>query len=222
MQFNWDSYKLAAFELAKQTPFYVAEGIFQFGSTVYRNKKPDDIDVIVVYSGSQHTEAKQVNSGEYTLNAYHISTFTEMLNNHKIDALECLFLPKTANKFVSPILQNIFDNFKLDKDVLRRSISSTSSNSYAKAKKKLIVQDDYDLECSIKSLWHSFRIMDFGIQLAETSCINDFKSKNPLFVEIINKYIETKFNWEEIHKFFKPQMNELHSKFKLLCPLEEN
>ena len=222
MEFNLDAYKMyAAFELAKLIPFYQAEGIFQFGSTVYKNKKPDDIDIIVVYNSDITNSDYQFKSGIYNVNAYHLTKFTSMLHAHKIDALECLFLPSTSYSFISPILQSIFNSFVINKSTLRRSIASTCSNSYAKAKKKLLVKEDYDLEASVKSLWHSFRIMNFGIQIAETNKINDFKAMNQLFVVVIQKYISTNGNWDEIHSEFKPLMNELHTKFKLLCPLEE-
>jgi len=219
--FNLDDYRQVAFELAKKIPFYVAEGIFQFGSTVYGNKKPEDVDMIVVYQSSTFFDDVQIVSGNYNVNAYHIDTFTEMLLNHKIDALECLFIPKTVYSYVSPILQRVFNSFVLNKEQLRRSISSTSSNSYAKAKKKIIVKEDFDIASSIKSLWHSFRIMQFGIQLAKNNKISNFKETNSMFLEIIHKYINSKSNWGEIHAEFKPQMNKLHSEFKLLCPLVE-
>lgn len=219
MLFELDTYKVAAFELSKVLPFYNAIGIFQYGSSVYENKKPDDIDVIVVYESNLTSTTTQLKSGIYQITAYHVSTFTEMLFNNKIDALECMFLPKGKYKYTSPIMDSIFKNVVIDKSKLRRSIAAVSSNAFVKAKKKLQKTEDYNLQMSIKSLWHSFRVMNYGIQLATDGKITNFKTTNVLYQDIIKKYIETKCNWDEIYAEFRPKINTLHSEFKLLCPL---
>jgi hypothetical protein len=219
MLFNLETYVLASYELSKVLPFYNANGIFQYGSSVYENKKPDDIDVIVVYESSSSTNTVQIKSGIYQITAYHISKFTEMLNLNKIDALECLFLPKSKYKYTTPVMDSILKSVVIDKEKLRRSIAAVSSNAFVKAKKKLQRTEDYNLQISIKSLWHSFRVMDYGIQIATHGKIIDYKSKNILYQDIIKKYIETKCNWDKIYEEYRPEMNKLHTEFKLLCPL---
>lgn len=219
--FNLDSYKLAAYELARKIPFYTAEGIFQYGSSVYKNKKPADIDVIVVYSSETFTEDVQIVSGEYNLNAYHLLTFIEKLSNDEIDALECLCLKDAGFSYISPILQPLLNSHTINATKLRRSIASVSSNAFVKAKKKLVVPADRNLTASIKSLWHSFRVMDYGIQLAKYGTIN-YSSCNSLYIEIINDYKNFNLNWDLIYQKYKPLMNEKHSEFKSLCPLDKD
>ena len=94
---------------------------------------------------------------------------------------------------------------------LRSSISQKSSHSWVKAKKKLIEGETY---IGKKSLWHSLRIMMFGIQLAQLKKIEDFKEANHLYHPILTG----SNNWEEILGDHKGLYNELHSKFKVLCP----
>jgi hypothetical protein len=80
-------------------------------------------------------------------------------------ALECFFN-------TSPILK--YDTeFELDLFSLRKKISAICNNSWVKASKKLnlVEEDDYT---GLKSLFHSFRILSFGIDLAKDNKINSF------------------------------------------------
>jgi hypothetical protein len=80
-------------------------------------------------------------------------------------------------------------NFIIKENSLRHNISHYSSNSYAKSKKK-IQQGDYYL--GIKSLFHSLRMVDFGIQVSKNNSIN-FQSCNHIWEDLISK----KWEWEE-------------------------
>lgn len=100
-------------------------------------------------------------------------------------------------------------DFKLDKSKLRHSLSAKSSNSWVKAKKKLTVEQDYDLNVGRKSLFHSFRIVDFGIQVASNGRIIDYSSCNYLYSEIISLY-----EWTDMFDTFKVRYNKLMSEFR--------
>ncbi len=81
------------------------------------------------------------------------------------------------------------------------------------AKKKLTVEKDYDLNLGRKSLFHSFRIIDYGIQIATHNKIVDYSSCNALFEEIMNCY-----TWNEMFDTYKQRYNTLCSEFRIVAP----
>ena len=95
------------------------------------------------------------------------SEFIRKLERSDIEALECVFsCPDEKYRAIA--------DENLDKWNLRQSVSGICSNSWVKAKKKLVVEKDYNLRVAQKSLWHSMRIYMFGIQIARDDSITDF------------------------------------------------
>lgn len=180
--------------------------VYPYGSRVYGNaRKNSDYDFVVV---TQKKTNEQYSDTLININFYTPNEHQKRLNDHEISALECYFLPDDlALKY-----SNVF-GFKLDLTKLRHSLSAKSSNSWVKAKKKLTVQKDYDLDVGRKSLFHSFRIIDFGIQIATHGKIIDYGSCNHLFIEIMNHY-----SWETLFEDYKKRYNELCGEFRLLAP----
>jgi predicted nucleotidyltransferase len=175
---------------------------YQYGSRVYGNyNKKSDFDFIFVVKKviNEQFSDNQININFFTLND-HVNRVKE----HEISALETLFLSK---EYILKESQ-VFD-FKLDKSKLRHSLSAKSSNSWVKAKKKLTIPQDYDLNIGRKSLFHSFRIIDFGIQIANNGVINDYSSCNELYNEIMSYY-----EWSELFNTFKLRYNQLISDFR--------
>lgn len=191
--------------------------IYQFGSRVYgSDNKDSDYDYIII--AKEYFDSKDINIHVHT-----VQNFQRLLNNHDIQALECLFLsPKFILK--DTLLHEYDLMWELDKAKLRTSISTISSNSFVKAKKKLIVQGDYDVNLAIKSLFHSLRILDFGIQIATHNRIIDYSSKNYI-LEDLRKLAEEYQSvelWEIINTKYREEYNKLKSEFKRLCPKENS
>lgn len=190
--------------------------IFPYGSINYgTHTEKSDLDFIHVVSdetsvsdGFQYHDAET--NADYTI--YKETSFISRLKEHKIDALECIFgvnmLPIRDYKAL----------FEFDLNKLRESISSTCSNSWVKAKKKFIIEKNYDPYKGKKSLFHSIRIYDFGCQIAEFGKIVDFKSCKDLWFEIYN---DTSEDYEHYKKKYKPLYNSYHSKFVRLAPKKE-
>jgi hypothetical protein len=133
--------------------------------------------------------------------------------------LECIFLP---NKF--KIKEIIKFPFVLDKEKLRRSVSTITSNSYVKGKKKLIIQGDYDKYLAIKSIFHSIRIIDFGIQIATENRITNYKSCNWIMHDLL-KISENKESvelWDIINRKYHEIFRNKSSDFKKLCPISND
>jgi hypothetical protein len=183
-----------------------SQDIFCYGSWVYGTfNENSDRDFIVI--------TDEV-SGQYSDNLLNVSFFTkeefqEKIWMHEPSALETYFLPKEmilkkTNNYV----------FMLDKSKLRIQFSSKSSNSFVKAKKKLIVQKDYNPYVGKKSLFHSLRILLFGIQIAKFGKIVDYSEANKLLIPIMRAN-----DWGELFEKYKSLYNNLSSDFRKVAPL---
>ena len=99
---------------------------------------------------------------------------------------------------------------------LRKSFSTKSNNSYVKAKKKL---QDGELKIAYKSMYHSIRILEFGVSVALNITGNETKVFDAGDIDWIKELFEENFdNWEVIHKTMKPVFNAFASDFKKLAP----
>lgn len=180
---------------------------FQYGSKVYgTNTENSDDDFIVVVKSEEELEYG-VHNDEENITVYSEKTFKRLIEEHDIAVLECIFSKETD--FV----------FQLNLEKLRRSISSVASNSFVKCKKKLIEGKDYNPYIGKKSLFHSLRILDFGIQIAKYGKIIDFSSSNRHFWDIMN--IKSN-DWEVFKEKYQPIANALKTEFKKLAPLEKD
>ncbi|MBM26537.1 MAG: hypothetical protein CL760_12830 [Chloroflexi bacterium] len=203
-------------------------GYFSYGSFVYKNKTPEDYDLIVITQNHNGQKSVVVEDKEYQFSFYDIETFSKMIEKEDICFWEIYSLLKHNTDQVifdyKDELLDIFNQHSLILLNLRSSISGICSNSYVKAKKKIIVENDLDLNVSMKSLWHSIRIANFGAQVATNGFVTDFKSVNELYNEIVLDY--SKYNdfdtpiafWDYIHKKYKPIHNKQLSDFRTLCP----
>lgn len=180
--------------------------LYAYGSRVYGTfRKKSDYDFIAVV---RKRDNEQFSDNVININFFDIEAHQHRLNEHEISALETFFL---APEFI--LLEKQKFTFTLNHSKLRHAISAKSSNSWVKAKKKLTVEKDYDLDLGRKSLFHSIRIIDFGMQIAKTGRINDYASCNTLFNEIMECY-----DWKSMYKEFKLHYNICCTKFRLECP----
>lgn len=180
--------------------------VYPYGSRVYGNaRKQSDYDFIVVTSKKVQ---EQFSDNLINVNFYTPEEHQKRLDDHEISALECYFLRDDQK-----LIERKTFVFKLDLIKLRHSLSAKSSNSWVKAKKKLTVEKDYDLDIGRKSLFHSFRIIDYGIQIAQHGKIADYGSCNYLFNEIMNQY-----TWTDLFEEYKQQYNLDCSRFRILAP----
>ena len=203
-------------ELDLDSPFnpVLVNNIYQYGSRVYNTVTPDsDYDIIMVseyYEGKTELEAERL-----SCTLYGVSEFVKLIDEHEISALECLWLPE------SKVLKSKINfPFQLSLPQLRKSISTKSSHSFVKAKKKLTVEKDYNLYVGLKSLFHAFRIVLFGTQIAEHGKIVDYEIAEPYHRTIVSGEILHNNNWEDIKELFKPKYNDLMTEFRKLVPKE--
>lgn len=179
----------------------------------------NDIDVYIV------TDSNDVN--DYTAIVDGTIIDVHYMSRKYFDEMKCggddpVLLEMMSYCFHDQFLTNMnegFDTTPVDMSKLRHTISSTSSNSYVKAKKKLIVEDDYDKLSSMKSLYHSFRLLNYGCQIAEHGYVKDFYDKEMQVIsdKILNVYEKSDIvdaTKEELY----PEYKKLKHRFKILCP----
>lgn len=183
--------------------------IYQFGSRVYGSHNPNsDWDYIVV--SKLYFDPEDINIHVFTEAQYQLA-----LNRCDIQALECQYCDDEFK-----LKETIKFKFKVVKSELRRSISTIVSNSWVKGKKKLIVTGDYDQHLALKSIFHSVRILDFGIQIATDDRIVNFCSMNYFYADL-RKLAETYQRdelWNKIDEKYRGFYNTQSSVFKSLCP----
>lgn len=186
-------------------------GSHNYGTATYNS----DYDYIVVAPDADNGREEIIHHYNDELNI-HFHTpdhWQQMVEEHKIFALESIFQNQN-----DPYRKRYF---KLDLQKLRKEISEKSSNSWVKCKKKLIVEHDFRI--GLKSLFHSFRILEFGIQIAEHGTIIDYISCASWYRQIMEFYPflnaeSAEDEWNKLHTTFKSQHNQLSTKFKLLAP----
>jgi len=198
--------------------------IFRLGSQVYGTHTPEsDHDFIII--AETWFDAEDIN-----IHVYNRAQFLGALINHDIQALECLFLdPKHILKDEWKLDRTCLDdkiNSTYRAEKLRTAISTIASNSWVKGKKKLIVAGDYDLHLAIKSVFHSLRIIDFGIQIATDRKITNYGSMNYVLQDLkkMSETMQREDLWNAIDTKYRSLYNQSSSKFKELCPkaLNEN
>lgn len=178
---------------------------YQYGSRVYESHTRDsDYDFIVVVESDNDDLYYSVDLEKANFTVYSEGMFLKRLKEHHISILECIFQHEKDHYRD--------EYFKLDLPSLRRAISSVSSNSYVKCKKKI---KQGDLYIGQKSMFHSIRILMFGIQIARYGRIVDYSCAN-----VFHKMIMDMTTWEDIDRQFKPFFNALKTSFRKLAPLE--
>lgn len=178
--------------------------IYRYGSRVYGthgNKSDEDFIVVLTEGESQWILADGVD-----LHIYGLAKFEEKLAEHHVPFLECYFLPDELKS------ETVRSKFTINLTLLRNACSALASNSWVKAKKKIIQGDNY---LGLKSLFHSLRILDFAIQMAQDKQIGNYASMNSVWNEIKElespEYATLKERYQELY-------NKKASQLRSLCP----
>jgi len=157
--------------------------IFPYGSRVYgfANENSDEDYIIVIKnaflkSGSFRDNAISNEDKSIQGVLYSRTGFIDAINNYNMPAMECLSLEKDIifNKWKFAVYK--WDEKELIKKVIQQSSASwhiateQSKNGFKDRAKK--------------GIFHSLRILDFGLQLKENKKIINFQSCNDLYYEI--------------------------------------
>ena len=177
-------------------------GLYPFGSRIYGNNvDTSDYDFIcIVKDGPKET---QILTPDVNVNIYRKNYVLTLYLKNDIKALEIACLPKDK------ILIDGRFCFCRNITELRGSISEKSSHSWVKAKKKF--EKEQDIKAGKKSLFHSLRILDFGIQVAEKGRIENYGSMNTIYKEILE--MESVI-WDDYDKKYRELYNSMKTRFK--------
>lgn len=194
--------------------------IYPFGSINYGTfGYQSDHDYIIVYEQEELALPETIFSPNKMVNCalYNPEGFQMALSEHMIDVVEAYFLDRD----LCYITQE-FD-FKLDKEKLRRRVSQICSNSWVKCKKKLAQGDTY---IGLKSIFHSLRISDYGIQIAKFGKIKDYRKPQydmgyDNFGDLWRDIRET-LVWDELETKYKKLANSMRSEIRTLMPLDKD
>ncbi len=182
--------------------------VVPYGSRVYRTNKADsDYDYIAIIPENKAKTGEEYLHNNINVHIYNKADFQSQLNEHKVHTLEAYFLKGS-------LIALLFD-FKLDLVKLRHEFSQKSSNSFVKAKKKIEVEKDFYI--GWKSLFHSLRILNFGIQIAKTGKIEDYEAANHYWFAIRDAQ---KYDWDYFKEKYQPEYNRLATEFRKLAPKE--
>lgn len=182
---------------------------YLYGSRLYGTHREDsDFDYIAIVLDYPETGSLYEKDNK----TYHLYSFKDHIKgmeNHDVAIIESMYLNNKVPDF-----------FKLNKSKLRDSFSTVSNHSWVKGKKKLTVHFDYDKLSGIKSIFHSIRITDYGIQLADQGRI--YKKDRYNFImkelyELAEKY-EREELWTIIESRYKKLWKDLRHEFKMLAP----
>lgn len=189
--------------------------VFSYGSKVYgtASERSDDDYILVLKDTSLRKVEDLPVSEHFDHTAYTVSQFEEKILAHEVSALECLWLRPGLRLD----LRHFSDVFVLDLPTLRQSFSSKASNSFVKAKKKFTVEKDRDPYIAKKSLFHSLRILVFGMQIASYGRIINYAAANRFWYKIKENKSE---RWEDYKAEWQPLYNRLSSTFRILAPKE--
>ncbi len=202
-----DEQSTRVLSVAPDFSLLVPYGSFVYGTATERS----DRDYILVCSDrdTRNVPRERINSRTTDLHIYGQPAFQAMLDDHEITALECFFLPERLR-----LRNTLHLTFTLDRRKLRASVSRKADHSWVKAKKKLIVPEDRNEYVAKKSLFHSFRILDYGIQIALEGRIFDYGRVNGMLDDIMN----TEADWDVLDAKFRTRHLAMASLFREAAP----
>lgn len=170
-----------------------------YGSIVYGTWIPDvsDYDIYVIVSGKEIEKDVHGNGYNYDgsinndtgikldFTIKSLDRFNILLNNCEVEAIEMMMIP---NEYVLcdtlEIKEKFRSGFVLSKEtkmLIRNAFSKKSDWSQDRANKKL---KDGEYKLAIRSLYHSYRIIKFALQIAEHNNVIDWKEANDMWQEL--------------------------------------
>jgi hypothetical protein len=140
--------------------------IYPYGSRVYGTERPDsDYDFIVVFkrsfldSGSFKDNAISNKDGTIQATCYSRGGFIDAINNYQLPAWEALSVEPVKYKFPFKV-QKYYE-----KDMVKKVITQ-ASNSFFMADSLWTIKDELGMMDRMKKgVWHSLRILKFGLQM---------------------------------------------------------
>lgn len=196
--------------LLKETKNAVA--VYPYGSRVYGTAEDDsDWDFVVVTSKAR--KKSDMKRGLLNIKYWSPDHFQHLLDEHHITALECYFLPIDRGYSDTIVLPDKPWKFKLGKAKLYESLIEKADRDWAKAEKWLRAVDKTpeNVLKAKKAIWHSFRILSFGCQIATLKTIFGYDEASWTYHLIMKASAE---DWEYHETFWKPKYIDFKESFR--------
>lgn len=184
--------------------------IYPYGSKIYgTDDEYSDSDYIIVFkssllpSGAFKDNAISSFDREIQGVCYSRSGFIDAINNYDITALECIFLPE--DKIIQKKMDFSITKY-YEKEFVKKIISKASSSWHFAT----LADKDNNLESCVKNVFHSLRILDFGIQIKKYNKIVNYSSMNEIKEKLYNNETINYFNPYDYYEMFM----ELQEKLK--------
>ena len=127
--------------------------------------------------------------------------FERMLNEHRIEALEMLFLSKQQ---ILVEREKLGGNWKVDALLLQLSTEWEANRTWSKAKRKI---KKGEMKKGKKELFHSLRYLFFSLQIIRKGKIENFEEANPVWFEMLRDCEEK--DWSFYEKNYLCKFREL-------------
>ena len=151
--------------------------IYVFGSRVYNTYNLNsDIDMVVVACSMKLN--MEIHEGVYNVHITTPDAFKEQLDTHDVHCLECVYAPRDA------VIMSTIDylkDFRISTPQLKKMLISQSAWAWTKARKRI---EQGNIIGGAKSLFHSLRILKFGLLIMNYRKIKDFSGANYVWNEI--------------------------------------
>ena len=180
-------------------PEHKIRAIYLYGSRVYGTNHPgSDYDFRVIACSLDRE--KELRDSKYNIHINTPDKFQDDLYNYRAVNLECIYAPSFA-----VVKEDISyrESFKINPAKLKKAFLSQSHDAWHKGKIKLL---DMDIERGLKSIFHSMRILIFGLQILEHGEIIDFSEANDYWAEIDGC---DQFKWNYWKDNFLPRKRDL-------------
>jgi predicted nucleotidyltransferase len=176
--------------------------IYMFGSRVYGTYREDsDYDIILVASSLDC--GKEIKDKKYNIHIVSPDQFEDGLRSYNMSYLECIFAPDFAK-----LQERRSFPLEIRSKFFKKQVIRQSSVSWNKAEKRI---EDGEIFRGIKSLFHSFRILSFGLQIVSSKRIDSFSSYNRLWDEISNNNDKT---WKAFKDRYYKERLILENRFR--------
>lgn len=181
--------------------------IYPYGSRVYGNHVEDaDYDYVIVFksafldNGAFKNNAISSADRKIQGSVFSRSGFQDAINRYDMSALECIYLEddkilKKKWPFRAPII---------DKHSFVKNVITNASNSQYRAVNRY---KDGDIRMSKKGIYHSLRVLMFGIQIMEHGKIVNYGEANDLLDDIM---LDDGFS----PRHYIPKFDELKNRLK--------
>ena len=157
--------------------------IYPYGSRVYKtDNDKSDYDFWVICKNNVYSNLFAEKRENISIHLYDENTFMEFLNQNKLPALECIYLPKE-------LLLKYTKSFKFQPDIAKLQV-----NVAEKTKRDLhLAQSRFengDFYMAKKSIFHAMRTADFGKQIQKHGKIVNYSSTTHIWKLLIENTSE--------------------------------